>query len=75
MMLSPWINSATGIMINEANKFAARTDVVWAETTTAPLTMTIACMVVRSTTSINKTGGGDHPTSKCTPTRYTIIPK
>ncbi len=39
---SIWINKATGMIMNEASKLAARTEVVWVEMATAPLTMTMA---------------------------------
>ncbi len=45
--LSPCTSRAMGITMNEASRLAARTLVVWVEMTTAPLTITVACTVVR----------------------------
>ena len=44
--LSPIINWDMGTITNDARRLAALTDVVWEEITTAPLTITSACMVV-----------------------------
>ena len=50
MRLSPIINWDTGSMIKEANKLAARTEVVCEEITTAPDTITIPWAVVKRIT-------------------------
>ncbi len=48
--------------MNEASRFAERTEVACEEITTAPLTMTSACTMVSKTTWTSNTGGGFHPT-------------
>ena len=58
-----------------ANRLAARTLVVWLESTTAPETMTNASAVVSATTSANRVGGGVQPLKKYSPTRYTAMPR
>ncbi len=73
--LSPMINSATGIMMNDARRFAARTDVVCEEITTAPLTITNACTVVRARIWMSRTGSGRQSSRKKRPKRYTRIPR
>ncbi len=57
------------MMIKLANKLAARTLVVWLESTTAPETMTNASPVVSAITSANKVKDGAQPLKKYSPVR------
>ncbi len=53
---SAWSRSAMGMMMKLARRLAARTLVVWLETTTAPATMTTASMVVKTTIRTSTVG-------------------
>ena len=57
------------MMIKLANRLAARTLVVWLETTTAPEIITNPFTVVSRTISSNRSGGGVQPLTKYNPTR------
>ncbi len=69
------INCDMGTMMKDASKLAARTDVVWEEMTTAPVTITTAWAVVSSTTWIRSDGAGCQPTWRIRPIRYTPMPR
>ncbi len=73
--LSACTSSAIGTTMNEDMRLAARTLVVWVEMTTAPLTMTVACTVVRATIWMNSSSGGTQRRLMYRPMRYTAMPR
>jgi hypothetical protein len=69
IIASPWTNSPIGMMMKLASRLAARTLVVWLETTTAPETITTPSTVVSSRMSARRINGGTQPLKKYSPTR------
>ena len=69
IMLSASIRREKGTITNDASRLAARTELVWAEITTAADTMQTAWATVRMRICPSSAGGGNQPAMRYIPTR------